>query len=217
MTKIANIRSALVLTAAALTTTTFIATSSADAAGVRSQGNGQITSGAKKAVAHPIQNGVTATPMFSNGGKKIVDNVVQAGQGNVKVPSGGFKPVTVPSSGNGTQSPPIIGATLPVKPHMAPTKPITHVMPADHDNVIKMLKASGPHHMHDHVYNNWYWKVGGYYLDVDYVKYWDTYSYPVVYAVEKELEVCEIEYKYRLRYVPGYGYERVIVTVCKLV
>jgi hypothetical protein len=214
MTKIANIRSALVLTVAALTATTFIATSSADAAEVRSQGNGQIASGAKKAVAHPIQNGVTATPMFSNGGKKIVDNVVQAGQGNVKVPSGGFKPVTVPSSGNGTQSSSILAIAQLIKHRTEPMKPM---MSAEHINVIKMLKASGPHHMHDHVYNNWYWKVGGYYLDVDYVKYWDTYSYPVFYAVEKEVEVCETEYKYRLRYVPGYGYERVIVTVCKLV
>ncbi|HLQ92765.1 MAG TPA: hypothetical protein VK148_22310 [Xanthobacteraceae bacterium] len=210
MTKIANIRSALVLT-------------SADAAGVRNQGNGQITVGTKKSDPQPIKNGVTVARVIPTGGKKI-DNVFQAGQGNVNEPvRGGFKPVKVPASGNGTQSPAIIGAAEPVKHHiepmkpMLPMKPVLHVKPAEYDNVIKMLKASGPHHMHDHVYNNWYWKVGGYYLDVDYVKYWDTYSYPVFYAVEKEVEVCETEYKYRLRYVPGYGYERVIVTVCKLV
>ena len=89
------------------------------------------------------------------------------------------------------------------------------MMSAEHVKVVDMLKASFPH-KHAYGYNNWYWN-GGYYLDVDYAKHWNIYSYPVVYVVEKEFEVCEIDYRYRLRYVPGYGYERVIVTVCKLV
>jgi len=150
-------------------------------------------------------------------------------------------PTTVPATGNGTQSPPIIGAGQPIKPAPKPTaggdngngsgtgvlKPVLipatgHIpqvkpmMSAENVKVVNMLKASFPL-KHTLGYNNWYWNGGGYYVEVDYAKHWNTYSYPVVYVVEKEIEVCEIDYKYRLRYVPGHGYERVIVTICKLV
>ena len=150
-------------------------------------------------------------------------------------------PTTVPATGNGTQSPPIIGAGQPIKPAPKPTagddngygsgtgvlKPVLipatghlpqvkPMMSAENVKVVNMLKASFPL-KHTLGYNNWYRNGGGYYVEVDYAKHWNSYSYPVVYVVEKEIEVCEIDYKYRLRYVPGHGYERVIVTICKLV
>src|SRR5436189_232296 len=79
--------------------------------------------------AHTVATGARLIPAC---GKKI-DNVFQAGQVNVKEPVlGGFKPVTVPSSGNGTQSPPIIGAAEPVKHHVEPMKPMLPMKPVLH-------------------------------------------------------------------------------------
>ena len=38
-------------------------------------------------------------------------------------------------------------------------------------------------------------------------------SYPAIYLAGGAIATCEVDYQYRLRYVPGHGYHRVLVKV----
>jgi hypothetical protein len=57
-------------------------------------------------------------------------------------------------------------------------------------------------HDHDHDHDHRHWG-----------HHWD-FSFPAVIEAEARPDYCVYEYKWRTRYVPGFGLERVLVKVC---
>jgi hypothetical protein len=188
MTTTMNKQFALAIAAATLTTATLLVGGDASAGPVRGLPNQPAPP------SHSGISGVGVRPIVGAGGISGVGVRPVVGAGGI---SGvGVRPVVGAGGISGVGVRPVVGA-LPtggsnppgiiVDPCLAC---INHGHDHDHDR----------DYDHDHDHRHW-------------GHHWD-FGLPAVIETEARPDYCVYEYKWRARYVPGFGLERVLVKVC---